>query len=68
MVKCEDCKKAEGIINFSYEPMLTMTHGWGGTMICRKCYVARIVAHITDCIKQAEEQKIMILLEEKDGK
>lgn len=61
-MRCEDCKKAEGIINFSNEPTITITHGWGGIMICRKCFIKRIKSHIQDCKEQLNQQKRLLML------
>jgi len=64
-VKCKDCKIREGIIYYSSEPMLTLTHGWGGVYICRQCFIKRIKIHIEDCKKQLKEQQILLKKNEK---
>lgn len=58
--KCEDCKIRKGIVHFSNEPMLTITHGWGGKHICRECYIERIESHIKDCQEQLKEQRELL--------
>lgn len=58
--KCEDCKKRKGIIYYSSEPFMTLTHGWGGIYICRQCFIKRIENHLKDCKKQLKEQKALL--------
>ena len=59
-VKCEECESREAVINFSMEPMLTITHGFGGKQICRKCFIKKIKDHIKDCQEQLNEQEIIL--------
>lgn len=66
MVKCEDCKKRKAVLTYSSEPFLTISHGWGGTELCRQCFIARINRHIVDCKKQLKEQ--LELLEKEKNK
>jgi len=54
---CEDCKKNKAVLQYSDEPLLTLTHGWGGRWICRPCFIKRIEKHIVDCRKQLKEEK-----------
>jgi cytochrome c len=64
-MKCEDCHINEGVLTYSESPMLTITHGWGGRKICRKCFIYRIERHIQDCKKQLREQKELLKEEKK---
>ncbi len=59
-MKCEDCGKKEGIITFSYEPLSSITRGYGSVKICRACYIKRIedeLERIKDNLK--EEKKLL---------
>jgi hypothetical protein len=60
MVKCEICKKRESVLTYSSEPMLTLTHGWGGQELCRQCFINKIKNHIKDCEKQLKEQEELL--------
>lgn len=63
-IKCEDCKKREGIIRYSDEPMLALTHGWCIEHICRQCYIKRMEADMKRCKKGIEEQKRLLKKDE----
>jgi len=63
--KCNDCKKRKGIIEFSDNPYMALTHGWKTIMICRKCYIKRIEEHLTDIKKHLLNQKKYLMVEER---
>jgi hypothetical protein len=65
---CEDCKKRESVLTYSAEPMLTLTHGWGGRHICRQCLIKRIKSHIKDCQKQLQDEMELLKNEKKNEK
>jgi len=60
---CKDCKKRKAIIEFSDNPYLTLTHGYGGINICRQCYIKRIEDGIEDCQNNLQKQKKLLKAE-----
>ena len=57
-MKCEICKKNKATIDFSPEPMLSLTHGWGSQHICERCLMIKNLDMakrcVEDCIKRME--------------
>lgn len=64
-LKCEDCGEREGIINFSDNPFMSLTHGWASKNICRQCYIKRIEKGLKDTKDNLEEQKKLLKKENK---
>ena len=64
-MKCEDCKKREANITFSYEPMSAVIRGYGSTEICRRCYIKRIENELLKIQENLIHQKK--LLKEEDA-
>ena len=56
---CDDCKKNKAIIEFSSEPFLAISHGWGIIPLCRSCYIKRIERELGNINKNLEEQKLL---------
>ena len=67
-MKCVDCKKKKGIIQFSSEPIYAVTHGFKGIFICRRCYIKRIEEELKKINKNLKSQKTMLAFEEKQEK
>jgi hypothetical protein len=57
---CEDCKKRKAIIEFSNEPFLAISHGWGITYLCRECYIKRVEKHLKDVQENLGKQKLLL--------
>lgn len=70
MVNCIDCKKREGIVKYSDEPIFALTHGFGISLICRECYIKRISKTIANMKINLEAQKRLLKKENRvnDGK
>lgn len=57
-MKCENCKKRKGIIDFT-ESMLDFTHGFI-TKLCRECYIEIIEERKKDIDENLIEQKELL--------
>lgn len=72
MIKCEDCKEREGIVEFC-ESITDYTHGFKKN-ICRQCYIKRIETKLKDINQNLKEQKKLLAeenvntKEEKNGR
>jgi len=53
---CEDCKKEIAKVNFSNNPLMSLTHGWSTINLCRVCYIERIERNMKDCQDNLNDQ------------
>lgn len=60
-IKCEDCKKREGIIEFC-ESVIDWTHGFK-QYICRQCYIKRIKKGLKDTQENLNKQEKLLVKE-----
>ena len=58
--RCKICKKKNARVLFSTEPILTLTHGFGGTPLCRKCYINIIEDELKEINKNLNLQKRLL--------
>lgn len=61
---CEDCRAMPSVINYSDEPIFSLTHGWGIIYLCRACFIKRMEKHLEQTKKGIEEQKRLLAKEE----
>jgi len=64
-MKCEDCKKREYKVTFSYEPMSALIRGYGSIKLCRRCYIKRIEKELKKINENLIEQKRLLVIEER---
>ena len=56
---CADCGENKGTIKFSDHPLMTLTHGLGGRLMCKNCYLKRLEEHreeLNKTIKKLREE------------
>lgn len=63
-MKCADCKKREGVIDFCPDGVTGFIHGFV-IKLCRECLIERMEKTIKGCKKQIKEQKELLNAEQK---
>lgn len=63
-VMCGECGLREANIEFSREPTLSLSHGFGIQNICRQCYIEKIEKELGIINENLKEQKKLLKEEE----